>query len=304
VFMSNYGLSVYDAGFVLHREGWRLVPDDEVGDRVPDRGAVIRGDRAAVKALTRASWRRLEFIMANVAVAFRTIATLTYHAEKEEWESDPDRNRRIVKRSKRDLNRLLTCLRGELGHYLWVQEFQARGVIHYHLAFEGDVAESRMALAWCRSTGAIGDEAALRHAVKVEAIRTERGVRSYLGRYVGKGRQKELPAGVEHAGRWWGRSKGQTLTLRLELVTREREGTSHHALEVRVLRSVRRWLRGELGFRVSGGTFTDWGGRLSGRLVEVAIKLQEFYAPDWAEEVGGSWSFVDDGGKEARREAA
>ena len=56
---------------------------------------------------------------------------------------------------------------------------------------------------------------------------------------------------------------------------------------------MRRWLRGELGFRVSGGLFTDWGGRLSERMSAVAVQLQEFYGPEWAEEVEGCWSFVD-----------
>jgi hypothetical protein len=183
-------------------------------------------------------------------------------------------------------------------------EFQERGVIHFHLAFEGEVSQSRLSLVWCRATGEINDEAALRIAVKVEPIRAERGVRSYLGHYLGKGRQKQQPAGVERAGRWWGRSKGQPMKPRLELVTCERDGAKRHPLEVRVLCSVRGWLRGELGFRVSGGTFTDWGGKLSSRLFGVVQKLQEFYARDWAEEVGGAWSFVDGPGKEARREAA
>ena len=285
--MKDYGVTVFTAGFILHREGSRVVTQADGERRLASPGVVCRGDRAAVKALSSSSRRRLEFLAANVSLSFRTIATLTYHAEKESWETDPERNVRIVGRSKRDLNRLLSCLRRELGHYLWVQEFQARGVIHYHLLCEHEPSEERIRVAWCRATGALEDEAALQHAVKVESVRGERGVRSYLGRYLGKGRQKELPVGVEAAGRWWGRSKGQALEPKLVLVTREREGTMRHPLEVRVVRSLRRWLRGELGFRVSGGLFTDWGGRLSERMSAVAVQLQKFYGPEWAEEVEG-----------------
>lgn len=44
--------------------------------------------------------------------------------------------------------------------------------------------------------------------------------------------------------------------------------------------------------------FTDWGGRLSARLMDVVTKLQDFYGPTWAEEVDGDWSFLDAAGKE------
>ncbi len=250
-----------------------------------------------IGALSVASRRRLEFIAANVGVAFGSIVTLTYHGRSEEGESEADRNWRIAKRSKRDLNRLLTCVRREVGHYLWVMEFQERGVVHFHVLCEREISESRLGLAWCRATGALEDPAAMRHAVKVEVVRGERGARSYLGRYLGKGRQKALPAGVAAAGRWWGRSKDHPMAPKLEVITREREGRERHEVPVRVLRSVRRWLRGELGFRVSGGAFTDWGGRLSARLLEVARKLGEFYALTVPETVEGAWRFVEVEGK-------
>jgi hypothetical protein len=289
--MKSYGLRVFEAGFILRRDGWRLIEIDDGSLRLVRFGSPTRGDRGAIRAFSHGSRRRLEFIAANASAAFRTIVTLTYHAKHGTWEGDGARNLRIVKRSKRDLNRFLTCVRRDLGRYLWVQEFQQRGAIHYHLMCEGEPSESRIACAWCRATGELDDAAALKYAAKVEAVRGEKGVRSYLGRYLGKGRQKSLPVGVDRAGRWWGRSKG----LRFDVIgiSREREETVRRALEVRVLRSVRCWLRGEMGFLVSGGMFVDWGGRLSRRLLAVAAKLQEFYAPTWADEAEGRWSFVE-----------
>ena len=47
---------------------------------------------------------------ANAAVAFRTHLTLTYHANVERWEEDGERNARVARRSKRDLNRFLSAL--------------------------------------------------------------------------------------------------------------------------------------------------------------------------------------------------
>ncbi len=127
----------------------------------------------------RGAWRRLEFIAANVAAAFCSQITLTYHAEVETWENGGARNGRIARRSKRDLNRFLSCLRREPGHYLWVQEFQERGVIHYHVLGEGELAEGRVAVAWCRATGELDDAAAVCHAVEVERIESQRGARDY-----------------------------------------------------------------------------------------------------------------------------
>jgi hypothetical protein len=85
--------------------------------------------------------RNLAFVAANAGVEFRSHLTLTYHAVNESWEDDQGRNRRIVNRSKRDLNRFLKAMRPQLGAYLWVQECQERGVIHYHLLAERDVFE-------------------------------------------------------------------------------------------------------------------------------------------------------------------
>jgi hypothetical protein len=99
--------------------------------------------RGVIRGFSRGSRRRLEFVAANLEARFQTLVTLTYHANVERWEDDAERNRRVVLRSKRDLNRFLSCLRGEFGQYLWVQEFQQRGVVHYHVLVTG-VFKSRV----------------------------------------------------------------------------------------------------------------------------------------------------------------
>ena len=192
--MRDYGLQVLRHGIAYHSDRRR---------RVPGRAALLGKDkkprwpreRGAVRGFSQASQRRLEFIAANAGTRFRSLLTLTYHAPGESW-ADPARNGLVAKRSKADLNRFLSCLRQELGAYVWVQEFQARGVVHYHGLCEGEIAGERVKLAWCRATDALGDGAALRHAAQSEPIRGERQARSYVGRYLGKQRQKSLPAGV------------------------------------------------------------------------------------------------------------
>ena len=99
------------------------------------------------------------------------------------------------------MHRFLMCVRAELGEYIWVQEFQERGVIHYHLLCTNSVSQERASVAWARASRQEHDAAVRRHGAMVQDVRSERGARSYLGRYIGKERQKHLPVGVIGAGR-------------------------------------------------------------------------------------------------------
>jgi hypothetical protein len=208
---------------------------------------------------------------------FKSLVTLTYHAETESWEDADGRNLRVVRRSKHDLNRFLNCLRRELGQYLWVQEFQSRGVVHYHVLCEGEPSHERVTWAWLRATGEWRDEHATKHAVKVDPVRGDREVRSYVGRYLGKGRQKTLPAGIDGAGRWWGRSRGLGLVMLRQIVTHLPEGTYMRQESICLMRSFRRWLSGVVHFRAKSGTFIDWRGTMAARAVGVVDELIKFY---------------------------
>ena len=273
--MTNYGINVYSNGIEIHRDqrkfGWG---PNGFG---PLKGRTVRGDRKAIAAFSKASQRRLEFISACCAGAFRSLVTLTYHGEVASWEDSDGRNRRIVQRSKRDVGRFLNCLRAELGLYLGVQEFQQRGVLHYHLLCEGEPSQERCTWAWLRATGEWRDEKAALHAVQIEAVRGQRQARSYLGRYLGKGRQKCLPEGIEGAGRWWCRSRGLKLEILRQIVTHEPQGGAMRQESVCLHRSFRRWLSGVLHFKVISGPFIDWKGVTSARAVRVIDELIKFY---------------------------
>lgn len=277
--MKDYGLRVYEHGLQVHADG-RLRgkagpgPVFIVGRPMPEGRRPRR-----IAGFTRPSQRRLEFLAANVAGGFKTHLTLTYHANLAEWENDWVRNGRIAQRSKADLNRFLSCMRGALGGYLWVQEFQRRGVVHYHVLSEREVDEARAKVAWCRATGELDDAASIRYAVRVQAVGTadERKARAYLSRYLGKSRQKVLPAGVEAAGRWWGRSRGLALVPRVEVVVCEAGTVDVRGGCAQVVRCVRKYLSRQFGWKFRGGAFVNWGGELSAKVERMVGALRAFF---------------------------
>ena len=293
--MEHYGVQVYRHGIIYHRDGrWRR--EDSLGRYlVPNsyRRSIRRANllkhgfiaregqrsnafRGAISGLSRLSARRLEFVAANAAVRFRGHLTLTYRAAVEGEESKPERNRRVAERSKRDLKRFLNCLRGELGAYLWVQEFQDRGVVHYHVIAERSVDEDRVRTVWLRAINALDDPDAIKHGVNVEPVGEDDDLRRYLSRYMGKIRQKTLPEGVERAGRWWGRPRALALDQRCEIVGCRGESADTRVPEMRAIRSWRRWVSGRLGWKFRGGMLLDWGGELSAASVRVLDQLRAF----------------------------
>ena len=152
--MKDYGLRVFRAGVDFHPD--RRVRDVE-GEPfvIPWRFGRRRAPRGAISGLSRSSARRLEFIVANGASPLCCIATLTYRENPRDGETVAARNLRVAERSKADLNRFLTCVRKEIGQYVWVQEVQERGVVHFHVLCERELPEERARLAWCRAIQAL-----------------------------------------------------------------------------------------------------------------------------------------------------
>ncbi len=276
---TRYGVRAYPFAVELRQD-----------QRRRHRRGLRRSDyRGAIRAWSKASFRRLQLVALNSDGLFRSLVTLTYRAPVQEWETDLDRNRRVVKQSKEDLHRFLMCMRRELGKYLWVQEFQERGVIHYHLLSTEVVAEERATLAWVRASGQFDDVAVRRHSVNVRDVRSERGARSYLGRYIGKERQKCLPKGIDGAGRWWGRSRDlQVITLGEScwLDTGEEERDTR---ELFVSRCLRRYLSKVFGFKFRGGVVFDFGGERVAAVPRLMEQLRSKYgelvgATNWRDE--------------------
>lgn len=199
-------------GMRLYRNGIELESDGRRRERLPGRRSLIVKQpkratyRGKIAAWSKASARRLAFISANVELLFASHLTLTYRARQESWETGTERNLRIIEQCREDRHRFLRCLRNEIGEFLWVREFQGRGVVHFHVLTEKLVGQDRVSEVWSRASGQLYDDDVRRHGVKVDEISSQRGVRNYLGRYIGKEKQKTLPKGIDGAGRTSGRA--------------------------------------------------------------------------------------------------
>jgi hypothetical protein len=253
--VKGYGIRVYRYGVDCRTDGRRRRKMFGGGVMIERKKGGRWHRRGQIRIHSRASARRLAFVAANAAPTFRTFITLTYRGRLESEEGAAERNLRLVRRSKADLHRFIVCLRRELGDYVWVQEFQKRGAVHYHLLCTEEVVEGRVAEAWLRAIGALGDEAARCYGVKVEAIRGERQARRYLGVYISKARagrlgyqvgnearqddyQKSLPLGVSGAGRWWGATRSLKLQLLEDVVTWRKDQTVPRRGELNTVRCV------------------------------------------------------------------
>lgn len=293
--VGTYGVRVFPYGIEVRtdgrRPGWQRWPG-----WLKKRGEewVHVRPRGRIRAYSPASAKRLAMLVANCGVEFRRFITLTYHGVPRTGETVAKRNRRLVDGSKRDLHRFLVVMQRELGQFVWVQEFQQRGAVHFHMLCVGEVAAERVTEAWLRAIGSLGDHAAHLHGVKCEVIRDQRQVRKYLGQYlVGKRReasgfqrrkrkksktvQKELPLGVPVAGRWWGASRSLKPIVLAELVTHDKAEGVRRPGELQVARCVRRYLRRRLGRRFDSGSLLDWGGELARGVATMLPELQRFF---------------------------
>ena len=277
--MEGYGVGVYPRGVELHTDG-RFRRRDSLGVRTlespfPRSG----GPRGHIQGFTAESRRRLAWVLANAPPDFALHVTVTYHARVDEADGDQvaKRNRSLVERAKADMNRFLAVIGKEAGRYVWIQEFQKRGAIHFHVLLEFAVAERRLAVAWCRATGQLHDPHALEHAVRARAVEDQTKARKYLIKYFGKGKQKQLPAGVDRAGRYWGASRTLRVGPLAEVVTCQPKHRHHEREALFVSRSVRRYVSRHLGFKFRGGRLISWDGGLPGKVLGVMKQLRAYY---------------------------
>lgn len=277
--VDGYGCAVYPHGLELHRDG-RIRRYGGLGweyllTPFPGKG----GPRGAIAGFSRDSHKRLKWLLANAPIDFAVHVTLTYHARVDEsvGEVVAKRNGDLVARSKADLKRFVMCVRNEAGAYCWIQEFQRRGAIHFHVLFEHALDAERAALAWCRATGQLHDPQALEHSVRVRRVDDQTAARRYLIKYFGKHAQKSLPLGVERAGRYWGASRSLHVEPIVQVVSCEQGGKLHDKAACRVSRGVRRFVSGVVGFDWRGGRLVRWDESLQMRVIRVLGELRRFY---------------------------
>lgn len=155
------------------------------------------------------SRRRLRFLAGNTCVPLVSQFCLTYH------NAVPDG--RTVKKH---LNSWLTRLRSRFPdvHYLWVLEFQTRGVPHFHvwLSLPHDLPGLRniLAVSWNKIAEPSSEQHLLVHKNKKNFIAWNMYSTSYLTKYLDKASQKAIPEGFTGCGRFWGNSTGLLATPR------------------------------------------------------------------------------------------
>lgn len=161
-----------------------------------------RGLRREISSFSLGSKKRLRFTASNASPPLISHFLMTYH------QRCPD-GREV----KSDLNSFLTSLRRanlNVG-YLWILEFQKRGVPHIHLWLTSEVSYSLhqfLAGRW-NAIAEPGSSEHLRfHLHEKNFIAWEMRSARYLCKYLDKSRQKEIPVGFLGVGRFWGSSRG------------------------------------------------------------------------------------------------
>lgn len=166
--------------------------------------------RGEIQMFSPASASRLTRMARNAFPALVSQFCLTYH------ESNPD-----GKTAKKHLDTWLKCLRRLLPDvgYLWILEFQSRGVPHFHVwlteAFSVQVWK-HLGSAWNRIAEPTSpdhlwwhtEERRERGKVQRSFINWDMNSAGYLRKYMSKEAQKCVPEGFGWSGRFWGASRG------------------------------------------------------------------------------------------------
>ena len=129
---------------------------------------------------------------------FYSFITLTYrHAP-----SSPAESKNHLHNFIRELKRIKRYSKKELSG-LWIMEFQDRGAIHYHIWFSHFVKHQWIQATWNR----VSQQDAKTPSTDIKKWNqyTSKGLSSYAAKYANKQAQKELPDGIKHSGRWWGK---------------------------------------------------------------------------------------------------
>lgn len=158
--------------------------------------------RSDISGFSDKSRRNLRFLAGNTSVKLISQFCLTYH------ELNPD-----GKTCKQHLNSWLQRVRTRFPevHYLWVLEFQTRGVPHFHvwLNLPSDTPGLRniLAVSWNKIVEP-GNETHLSfHKHKSNFIPWDMYNSSYLTKYLDKECQKKVPENFRGCGRFWGNSR-------------------------------------------------------------------------------------------------
>jgi len=173
------------------------------------------GVRKSISRFSDASKKRLGWVY--MQGPWLSMMTFTYHNNAP---SD-------FKLCKRQINGLLQNLRNRTIKYLWVMEYQQRGMVHFHIwldkrykdcpLWEDELESSDswrpIMMNWLRISGQEKDQKAVDfHMNQEQYINWKINPKvNYAKKYAEKLMQKVLPEGVKGFGRWWGCSANLVL---------------------------------------------------------------------------------------------
>jgi hypothetical protein len=152
------------------------------------------GRRGEVKSFSYRSERRMRLVLEDTIELWQGFAVLTYPRD---FPLDGRKVKRDVEAMRRWYKR-----RG-VKDIFWGLEFQGRGAAHINVLLSAWVDKRDMALAWYKIVGS-GDLRHLKAGTRIEAISDRGKLGTYLIGYQYKREQKDVPAGFENVGRFWG----------------------------------------------------------------------------------------------------
>lgn len=217
--------------------------------------------RGEITSFSRDSSRRLKLLLRNLNTDLCNMITLTYPAD---FFSDG-------RLCKRHLNVFLQWLRDQYNaKYVWVQEFQERGALHFHIVVDVWIHKLKIREEWAHIVS--GNSNSYVHT-RIESLRST--VVSYFSSYIRKSSQKTVPESFIGVGRFWGASRG--LKNKPRVITAKAD----YNTMARVTRTLRKWYANSLKnltriakngdvknigfkwrFKINRG-FTAWGGNKS-----------------------------------------
>lgn len=183
--------------FLVYHRAVKLVRDFTPKDKPTP--PVNRGE---IQSFSDKSRRRLKFAASNAFPSLVSQLALTYH------HGTPD-----GLTVKRHLHAFLVAMRRKFPGvgYLWILEFQKRGVPHFHLFLTMEHAAAvgvELGMIWNRIAEPDSPQHLRWHTNGKNFIPWDMGSGAYLCKYLDKEAQKAVPEGFSGVGRFWGSSRG------------------------------------------------------------------------------------------------
>ncbi|NCC62300.1 MAG: hypothetical protein EOM12_15475, partial [Verrucomicrobiae bacterium] len=182
---------------VFHRDTYLVRNDPEMTAREP-----AGSTRGTIYELSRKSEARLSHLCKNSGHRIKSQLCLTYH------EQNPIDGAEV----KKHLSRFLAALRRAIPRvgYLWILEFQKRGVPHFHIFLTAPPdreAQKILSASWVRITA--GTEKQYRWHIRPNNwIEWHMQNGNYVAhKYLTKHYQKDVPHQYHSVGRYWGNSR-------------------------------------------------------------------------------------------------